>query len=99
MPIYEYQCTGYNRTYEIISRTHDQKKLTCEDCEGLLKKIPSTFAPLSNTGSESKLLKKLENNKKGSEVPLGLITVIGQNSILMGTIFKKVKLDQKSLMN
>lgn len=41
MPIYEYQCTGCNKIYEIMQSFDDEPLEICEECGGLLKKIVS----------------------------------------------------------
>ena len=39
MPIYEYQCTGCGRTFEVMQKISDDPLTKCEECGGDLKKL------------------------------------------------------------
>ena len=51
MPIYEYQCSGCAKTFEILQSIGDADRSACEECGGPLVRILS--APRLNTGNFS----------------------------------------------
>lgn len=51
MPIYEYQCAGCGRTFEVMQKISDNPLTKCEACGGDLKKlITSTSFVLKGEG-------------------------------------------------
>ena len=41
MPLYEYECLGYKKRFEVIQKFSDDLLTVCEDCGGSLKKLLS----------------------------------------------------------
>ncbi len=51
MPIYEYQCTGCGKTFEIFQKISDEPLTECKVCKGKLTKLISNCAfHLKGTG-------------------------------------------------
>jgi len=90
MPIYEYECEGCERIFEVIQRIADPLVTTCEICGGTVRRRISTPAIhfkgpgwyVSDYGFKSKPEsegKKAEESKKSSE-PKGSKATGGSSS-------------------
>lgn len=41
MPTYEYECTGCGRRFDVVQKFSDAALTTCEECQGVLRKLIS----------------------------------------------------------
>lgn len=50
MPIYEYRCTGCEKTFEIMQKVGDGQLRKCRECSGKLEKLVSRTSFLLKGG-------------------------------------------------
>jgi putative FmdB family regulatory protein len=51
LPIYEYECEGCKKRFEVLQKMSDAPLVTCSDCSGKLHKLVSSPAGLLFKGS------------------------------------------------